>query len=377
MEGRSVLASGSFLARHDFSDPDRNRLEAEEVFIETSWDSFSLQAGRAMVSWGTASLSNPTDVINPMDRRDLAESEKLGTWMLRSGFILGPIQIEGYYLPVPEAHRLPLAEGLDADGIPSSRSRWFLDAFPRGGNGESLIVYQIGASSPPPATLKNGQFALRLATSLPGFDFSLGYAYLYDRIPTLHQRVSPPDGTNPNTRVELSLAHQRIHFITADFESVLGKVRLAGEFLLALTADRDDSDPEVDNPYFSMVAGADMRSGQFLADHCIHFFLELTYTRALAGQLVAGPMSLLRHPLDLAALGRLRYEWGQQLHLDLNLISGLDKLDLIINPEIEWLIIDRISAKIGLLLLFGSGQNSLLHQFEDNRRLTASIELTF
>ncbi len=373
----NIQATGTFLIRQDFSDQQRDRLEAEEVTIGYTQENFSFNVGKTTVSWGSASMMNPTDIINHRDMRDLIDTEKLGSWMLRLGWILGPVLAEVFYLPVPDAHLLPLANELDAEGIPTSRSRWFLDVFPRAAPGDPAIVYQIGTAELPNATLKNGQLAFRLATSFTGFDLSIGYGYMFDRLPTLHQEVTPPSAEQAYVNIDLSMDYQRLHMFTADLESVVGKFRFAAEALVVLTRDLDDADPEIDNPYASMVLGVDVRTGQFNDDHDLHFFLEFGYTRSLVGELISTPLSLLRHPFELAAFGRVRYEWGQDLNLDLNLISQLERIDIIINPEIEWILFDKLTAKLGFLYLYGSGDDSLLAHFKDNMRITALLELVF
>ena len=322
-----LSGTGTFLIRHDFAEPSRQRIEAEEAYLETRFGDFELRAGKAIDSWGTASLYNPTDLIGPKDLRDPIASEKLGTWMVRGRYILGPLRIDGYYMPVPQPHLLPSPEGFDAQGRALGRSRWIIGTPTVS---PVPIVTKLDVPDDFPPTLDNVQLALRTVLKAGGFDASLGYGYFIDRFPTTRRTTKP---SMTQIEVDIVVSYERVHVVTADFETTFGKLRLAGEALAWLTDDFDSKDPAVDDPQLTLLAGGDYRTAPFFDDHYAHVFFEGLITRPLVGTLAEDFTADLRRPLDLAAIGRVVYGVGENLKFEVTVASALDVYDLVLPPS--------------------------------------------
>ncbi len=369
---QNLLIAGTLLARHDLSNPDRDRLEAEEAYVQLNFDPVEIRAGRTILSWGSMSLLNPTDLLNPMDLREPLSPEKLGVWVMRARLILGSFALEGYWLPVAEQSQTPFFEGLDDEGRPQSRSRW-LDVEIEDRD-DVPLRYQLSEPEVPEPGLDHWQGALRASASLWGADLALAGGSIYDRLPVLTTELTPAP---PFVDVELRRRHERLYFATAEAEVALGKWRFAGEGLAVLTTDPEGEDPDVPNPYFTVGAGVDYRSSEIFSDHRLHLFVDVVWTEALVGTLRESDLDDLRFPLGLAMLSRVRYEFGQDLRLDLNLLASLERIDAVWNPEIEYLVGDNLSVQLGLMFLLGEKEQGFFGRYHDNSMLTFQVEANF
>lgn len=367
--GGRASGFGRLLVRRNFTEPSRDRTDLEEGYGELSLGPATVRAGRLITSWGTASLFNPTDILNPVDMRDLIATEKLGTWMARVSVVAGPLYVEAYYLPVPEASLTPpLFE--DPTVAPS---RWPIPIeLP-----ESPLPFQLhlGSTSPPLPTEKHIQGALRVATSAAGFDASIGYAYLFDRMPTVIPTVQPVPPTHVD--VTLDFTYPRIHAFTFDAETARGKWRFAAEGLAAITKDRRAKNDAVPDPYAMVVAGGDYRSAQFFTDHTVQVFAEVVHTRALRGTLGDDLAGRLRYPLRLDLLTRLVYEVGDRVQMELNWIEALDIRERVVNPKVSWNVAGRSKLQVAYWWLMGDEKDGVFALFRDNSRVTVLIETLF
>ena len=370
---KSVVTEGRFLVRYDYNDPTRNRVDAEEAYIQFGLGVLTLRAGKTMVSWGTANLRNPTDVLNPVDYRDPLEDEKLGLWMLRAKLVLGPVLLDGYCLPVHQPHMIPFYDRVGADGLPTSASRWVPDVDERDLPDERGVRYGFDEELPRLGPPRHLQGALRLAASVLEADLSIGYAYLFDRMPTVNVDVAPAP---PSVDVTLRRSYDRIHAITADLERTFGGFRVAAEGLVVMTEDLDDREEQLENPFATVVLGVDYLTPDFFTDHKMQFFLDFTYTHMLVGEL-EGALADLRHPLPLALLSRVSYEWGQDFKIDLNFISALHRFDILVYPEVEYIVMDNVSVQLRGMFLFGDEDEGYFGPNRENSRVMANVEVRF
>jgi hypothetical protein len=326
-------------------------------------------------AWGVANLFNPTDVLNPIDMRDPIEPEKLPTITLRLGLLLGPLLVDFYYLPVPETSLLPFPDRIGTEGQLRGYSRWVGGTI--GAPSPLPLHYTIAGGAPPSPKPKNGQGAVRMALSIGGVDASLGYAYLVDRLPTLRAVVTMPEPVPTYLDVSVSLEYLRLHAFTLDAEATFGKLRVAGEAVAVLTEDRDDEDDAVDDPWTAAVVGVDYRTSQFFVDHSLHFFLDLTMTQPLVGELPKGIFGRLRHPFRKVALARVAYEAGTDLVASVNAVTSLVSYDLLLNPQVQWSFHEKVHLSAGVQILLGQKNRGTFGRFADNSRFVMGVESSF
>jgi hypothetical protein len=360
--------------RHDASQPERNRVDLLEAYGEFRWGAMTVRAGRMIDTWGSASLYNPVDIINPSDLRDPLDREKLATWMVKVSWLQGPLLFEGFYLPVPEFHNLPAVEGLGSGGELLSRSRWIHGTMtPEQGQQVNLV---LGTSEVLASKFKNVQGAARMALSTKSMDFALSYAYLFDRFPTASPVLESVGGL-PTVRVDF--VNNRQHVLAVEAEAVSGKFHFGAEVAAFFPEERESLLMDEGNEtlrYASAVVSADYQTPQFRHDHYIHLFLDVTATRALTGTLPTIEEGGLRAPLEFAALGRVEYNAGSKLQVRFDFIEALDRFDLLVRPSIGYRVSDMLKAEVAVAWLEGSGAG-FFGAHKENSRIGAKITAAY
>ncbi len=369
-----ATAYASLLARADFVDPSRNRFDPEEAWVDLTFPSVSVKAGRLISSWGSASLYNPTDVLNPVDYRDPLDPEKVGTLMLKMTATVGPFTIEASYLPVPETHRLPAVTGISPSGAIESRSRWLRGSI--NVPGSVPLTFHVAPFASPMPSAATTQAAARVEFSVAGADIGVGYAFLIDHLPSAHLEAVAERGVPLGADVFVDWQYRRLQVFALDVERVFGKLRLAAEGAAFLTADRAARDSRVADPYLIFDVGGDYQTGQFFGDQRVHLFLEFTGARALRGALATEGVDLLRYPFPLAVLGRVSWEIGQDLRVEVNAVSSVERFDVLISPRVEYSFFDRVKARVGVDVLAGDSKG-FFGRFADNSRFITTVEARF
>lgn len=378
----------TLLARRDFAYAARDRFDIEEAYGDVTFGGLSLRAGRSFVTWGTANLFSPADIINPRDYRDIVRSEKWASWLMRVSYGLGPVSIEAYWLPVVEPHLLPLPSGIGADGELVSQNRWVRGAIDTD-DADIPLRFSFRDRGAPPPSLHNTQAAARATLALFGVDASLGYAYMFERVPTLRSDVQVAKPLPLYADVIVYTDYTRQHLITGDFEYAFGKLRLAGEALVGITEDLDATDDEVADPFTTVVLGFDWQTGTFFETHSLHFFLEGVGNWTL-GEAPTDPLARLRYPFPLSLLGRVGYNFGTLAVVSLNGIANfndmdfiadpslapLSRYDVMVQPEVELLAFDLVRLHVAGLVLLGHDEG-LFGKFLHNSRIEAGASVQF
>ncbi len=364
---------GSLLARKDFMDPARDRIDSDEAYVALDSTHVRGSAGRMLLAWGTANLFNPTDLLNPVDRRDLLVPEKRGAWMARVELLAGPVKLEALYLPVFEPHAIPLPEAVTPDGVLISRSPWISGSVAQ--PSPIPLTYRMGQVRLPPLTVSNGQGAARLSAALFGVDLSLGYAFLYDRLPISRPVLALAEPIPVSGEVTLDLAYQRLHAVTFDFERTFGKLRVAGEALATKVVQPQPGDGE--DLTLTYVIGADYVTPELGPGKTFHLFAELTETRALQGALADDFLGRLRHPFRRNVLARVSFQWSTDWQLEVTAVAALgSRADVLIRPAGELRLFDAVTARLGASLLLGDPE-TFFGQYREHSRVEASLSATF
>jgi hypothetical protein len=357
---------GRLIARYDFSDETRNRLDPDEAYVQARFGRFAFRAGRIVESWGAASMLNPVDVLNPVDYLDLWDRQKRGAWMTRLSLLLGPVELSAYFLPVFMGHILPPLTGIANDGSPQGSSRWLPRTLPLPITPSRVLIER----SQPKARAKNFQAALRVAASFAGIDLALSYAYLFDRMPNV--QLAQTTQSNETT-LTVTFAHHRVHTIGLELETAIGGLHLAAEALGVITENIDGQMPSIQRPYVQVVAGADYRTSEFFGNHRLQLFVEIVTAQPIVGELFDDG---LRFPVVNGILGRVRYQVGQHIRFDVNVMSALDCFDIAIEPQLELVLYDKIVLQLGGLWLQGGAEGFFGH-YRRNSRVRARVELSF
>ncbi len=343
VENTRVTAVLELLLRHDHANPRRNREGMEQAYVDVGDGTTRLRVGRSLLRWGTTNLHRPADVLDIRDYTDFIEGEKRASYVVWGRRKLGPVFLDGYVLPVPMAHVVPVAALGSSSGsrVPSSH---------------------------------DVQLAGRVSGSLWAYEWELGYAFMFDRIP-----LPLPTGAH----------FRRQHIATFGVARAFGKTRVAAETAVTIPRNKaaDDAGVVTDDGYVSSVVSVDHTTAEFADAHTIQVAVDLSVTQPLSGTLPRDQLSRLRYPFPLAVLSRITYH-ATDWHLHLNLVQGLEgfgfaelpalggKHDLLVQPELEVTVANYVQLKVGAALMSGaSGQ--LVGRYRSNSRIYWSAQTKF
>jgi len=175
-------------AVRDWTD-DKNELyylELNEAYLTIDMERVDFIVGRKMMRWGTGDGINPMDLINPRDYRNPIASARADARLpvlLADGiFLLGPVSIEGVFVPKAEVNELPLPDSpWEPKGLRDMRKS--------AESGEIVLSH----GEEPDDWFKDAEFAFRVSTVTGGFDLALLYYNGHTDDPVYH-RDYLPDG---------------------------------------------------------------------------------------------------------------------------------------------------------------------------------------
>lgn len=419
--GKAASGNATLLIRKDFADVTRDRFEAEEAYADVDIAGVRLRGGRSYITWGTVDLQSPTDVLSPFDYRDLLDVEKRPTWNVRMSWGIGPLTLEGYYMPLVEPHILPQIESIADDGRVAGSNRWVKGVSGVDPNDSPVpLRFKLALNNIPPPAIESGQLAVRARLSLGGVDASLGYGFLYDPFPAVIVKAVAAKPLPLFADVTFEDRLLRRHVITADFETApdlgVGKLRFSGETLVALLEAAEDGfdvaaeckgtdecELVVEESYITVAAGVDYETARFLegspiGDQAVRVFFQLLGTIELhedGNDIVPripdfqDPIARLRHPLPAAVLTRFEYLFGDTTRLELTFVDNLLRLDpddetqllftndILIIPAVQALFADVVTGRLEAAFLLGDTEETTFGRYPENLRVGASLGVSF
>ena len=103
-----LSSRAQIFSRVDRMDPERQRLNIEELFTQWVGESFIGFAGYRTLNWSTAEAFHPTDVINSRNFDGPFENaEKLGELMIGGQYLSDYLNITAFYMPTLARPQLP------------------------------------------------------------------------------------------------------------------------------------------------------------------------------------------------------------------------------------------------------------------------------
>jgi hypothetical protein len=223
----------------------------------------------------------------------------------------------------------------------------------------------------------NTQAFGRAEVSVAGADIGIGYGWLVDHVPSALVEAVPAAGVPTTVEVFVDWNYRRLHVITVDAERTFGKVRLVAEGAAFLTADLPAKNPRVADPYVIGVVGGDVQTPEFLGQQKVHLFLEFAMARALVGKLTLDGLDSFRYPFPLSVLGRVSWELTDDLQVELNVFSSVERFDLLISPRVEYQFFDRVKLRVGADVMAGDRAKGFFGPWATNSRYLATVEASF
>jgi len=170
-------------------------IELMDAYVSTRWDRLLLRVGQQRVVWGSAELTRPADVVNPLDLAAPLGGDGFGltptvpVFAVKADWVgeLGTVQ--GVLLPFFEPHRTALlSTDFSPAAQPELQRRQPLLALLSQLVHPSLYERVEGAlvgTELPDETLLNPSAGLRLSTHAGPADLAVSYLYAFDRVPVV------------------------------------------------------------------------------------------------------------------------------------------------------------------------------------------------
>ncbi len=161
-----------------FLDEDEKQIEFDELFIRGSLaKALDIKAGRQIVVWGKSDNIRITDILNPLDLREIGmtdiEDLRLPVFMTRLDYYFSEFSFSGILIHEHRSNTLPVF-----------------------GSSYYFAPSPIPDDTEPCHTLENTGFAISLSGSFPGMDIAFYMADTYDNMPyltaenlRLHERI--------------------------------------------------------------------------------------------------------------------------------------------------------------------------------------------
>lgn len=196
---------------------DTKKTQLWECYADILNDNLTLRLGRQVIRWGKGDEVNPTDNFTPQDLTEFLNwdraDRKIPIWMAKADYSFGAYRLEGIWIPF-----------FEPDLIAETGSEW--EPYLLRQYHTSVIPINVEEPRRPAHNLRSQVAAVKITRATETYDLSLSYAYHYDQLPALYLLPS----SNQNFVYDISQRYPRQHTIGSDFETLIGKVGVRGEF---------------------------------------------------------------------------------------------------------------------------------------------------
>ncbi|MBI2569969.1 MAG: hypothetical protein HYV63_23435 [Candidatus Schekmanbacteria bacterium] len=376
--------------RYDLSDETRNRVFLDEAYVDIYRENADWRVGKQIVSWGRADTLRPTDLWKIRDYTDFFDDEEEGIVGAQGRFFSANLTVSLLWVPYFQRHYFPLT---------SPGNRFFLlpSAVPSGyaipglsHPGAYRLTYRELRDAIPDDTIDSSEGAIKLEYSRGGWDLSLSFSRLHDRLPTYVDGINLPTGgaivvaeeiddQEGNTAVLGIRPHyERILVVGMDVSTTFRKVGFRGEAAYVITSDRNASNSRIDDPYVKATVGLDYTISNFVGDQDLFVLLQYAVDVQLPHSDTKNVLqSDIRHYYEHAAL--TYFEWQISDYLRIGMRSFLNAInrDYQIEPEITWSPADSVTLRLGATMVGGRDTtDSFLSAFEKDDRAEASVRFS-
>lgn len=356
-------------------------LELFEGFLHWSLAPWELRLGRQRVRWGKADGVSPVDNLNPQDLREFllpeVEERKIPNWMARVRFFGERLTLEGVYIPFFEPSRV---DYFDTD--------WSIFGHFAEAVGESSLPPELQAhfahvsvhEHKPARRMDNGDWGVRAATTLSGWDVAASYLYAWEKLPyifnspiqqlaidTVQPSTSPFSATPPNPA--LDVGYRRSHILGLEVETTLNGFGLRGEgAYFDRQAFLTNSLVSMDKPVFHYVLGVD-----YLGEQDWYANLQFGH-HAIAGY---DPDIMYWSRNDYSFNGEFSKEfWRGNVEAVLRYYYNIQDTSLMLNPHMILRYFRNWELTLGLDIFEGSA-DTFLGQYRNNDQIYCIIKYHF
>ncbi len=369
--------------RNSYDDYD---LDLYEAYFKYSRDRLSLKIGKQIRRWGKADQFSPVDTLNPEDIREFItleyEDRKIPVWMADATLKFSSFSVEAVYIPIFEPLRMDyfgtdwavythLKDDIqDNAAVPAPLKRYF----------DRMSVH----STEPDDHALNGEWALRISTSVKGWDLGATYHYTWEDMPfyesfpvknlNIDGAVAETDILSALNSVVLTgerieITYLRSNIIGFEFETILSDFGVRGE------AAWHDSQPlltsslvSVDKPVFYGIIGAD-----YTGENNWYLNVQLSYIHIADYE-----SSVLFFKRDsIALLGEINKNFfSSWVNLSLHYNIALNENQWYISPRIEYSYIPNLDITLGAHIFEGR-IHSFMGRYDENDQLFLDLKYHF
>ncbi len=329
--------------------------DLREAYVNGYFGPVDVRLGHQIVAWGRADIVNPTNNITPHDlriRSPIEDDRRVANLGLRTFVNLRPVRMEGIWMPLYAATRLP---PIVLDDIVTREPDDFPDTNLANGLGAGRFHLEL------PQFEMSASYVFGHAPlpgwSLVGFDIGEDAAVRVARKPYRHHVAgfdfSTAIGDVIGIRGEVAYRHplgyaQRVHAPRPDLQYVLGldrelgPVNVIGQYMGRYTVNWASDEPQdsLDPSILENLEPTDLDSPLVVAQVDDALTAELAWNNQIL-------FSQLRRVQHLASL---RVEW-KLLHETLSLsalgLVNFSTWEYLINPKVAYRITDRMHVAAG------------------------------
>jgi hypothetical protein len=340
----SVVFDGWF-GYPDASSGDRTTGTVREAYADMVLGAFEVRAGKRIIVWGRADAVNPTDNLTPRDYTLLVSDDadqRFGVYCAELAWHRGTLTVTGTWLP-----------GFQPSVVPLPATLAFREQAPRWVDSEQ-------------------QAAVKVEQSGERVDWSLSYFDGYDRAPDLAGALPAP-----------LLAHHRTRVIGADAATVVGRYEVRSEVAFTFTENWSGRRPDVANPFWFGVVGADRTFGNYLNVNAQYLMRVIVHRHDPFAvepdqQLLAVENAVIRNELDAVQHGAtVRVSdkwWNETLEAELLGVVLVPHASYAVRGKVTYAITDRWKGIVGFDY-YNGGDPSFFRNLRDTSTVFAEVRL--
>jgi len=395
-------------------------VDIDEAYVDLYSSFVDLRIGIQKFAWGRLDEINPTDNLNPEDfRHGITADEidrKIGVPALRANTYSDIVNVELAWIPWFVPYRLPTPE-----------ERWFPGVLQPPSSidtGTSAGAIPVAARykdvDVPEFSLDDSQAGIRLSKYVGGWDLSVSYFRGYDTVPLTDVvsdlTVDLIDPLSLSYDLALDLTYQpalhRIQVFGFDFATTVSSFTIRGEFAYfkgrhynrklesvlrqEITPARQQAiidefmqnyldsggaasrqtfriDPEVNIQMDSMKYGLGID----------YIYGDTSVSLQMIQELIPDydrdrPVYFNKEGLDTFLTLQLKQFFLQNtMELDLRAAYGIEFQEYLVKPSLKYNFTNTLQGSIGVVVLGGKYDDSLLGQFDDNDQIYALLKCFF
>ena len=367
-------------------------VELDEAYLDVSLGSFDFRIGNQVFAWGRTDTINPTDNLNALNVTNFltgeTEERRLPVFALKVDYYRGNTVFELALVPFYQDHKMALWGSdwaLYRPGIVTEYSGGYLPyselIADEGMEALDRVVRNYSSPNPPSYSLENVQGGVRISSKYKGWDFSISYAYLFDKIPTLYFSDGMYDAiergdvegyiaTLPIYELTEStyLEHKRLNIIGLDFATTWGAYGIRGEGALFLGGYTytDVLRPE-EKDYLRYVIGVDRIFGENL-------YVNLQLVQKIIfdydGDLLEDQVQ------NMLTLNFNKKYFNDTLIPDVSVSYNINDGDFFISPKVTYKYTDTLEFTLGANIYNGDPY-TMFGLFEHNDQFYLEIKYHF